>query len=62
MQSGEKQPGDDNNQRTKPNFQPLLKITQIGFGRNIVVDRVVDLGRDALGVIAFEVGALKGAR
>jgi hypothetical protein len=62
MQSGKQQPRDDNNQRTKPYFQPLLEITQIGFGRNIVVDRIVNIGRDAGGVIAFMAGAPKSAR
>jgi hypothetical protein len=33
----------------------------IGLGGDVVVDRVVDLGRDPLGVAALETGALKGA-
>ena len=43
----------------KPYIEPLFQLSQIGLGRDVVMDRVIDVGRDALGVVAFETGALQ---
>jgi hypothetical protein len=59
----------------EPYVEPLFQLSQIGLGRDVVMDRVIPpgyasdghtvlspgVGRDALGVAAFETGALKGA-
>jgi hypothetical protein len=88
LQRGEEQPGDDNGESAepdnhlidpafevrKPHVEPLLQLSQIGLGRDVVMDRVVPLGyasdghtvlspgvgRDALCVVASETGAFKG--
>ena len=89
MQCGEEQPGDDNGESAEPDHhlinpafevrepyvEPLFQLSQIGLGRDVVMDRVVPpgyasdghtvlspgVGCDALGVVAFETGAFKGA-
>ncbi len=89
LQCSKEQPGDDNGESTepdhhlidpafevrKPHVEPLLQLSQIGLGRDIVMNCVVPpgyasdshtvlspgVGCDALGIVAFETGAFKGA-
>jgi hypothetical protein len=89
LQRGEEQSGEDNGEPAEPDhhlvdpafevrephIEPLLQFSQIGLGRDVVVDCVIPpgyasdghtvlspgVGRDALGLAAFETGALKGA-
>lgn len=58
MQRGEEQPGDDDGESAEPDHhlvdpafevreprvEPLLQLSQIGLGRDVVMDRVVPPG------------------
>src|SRR5262245_23549677 len=68
MERCEQRPASCDNERPEPDFhvangefEVRADSSNVSLGRDIIVDRVIDLRGDALGNVAFDVSTLQGS-